>query len=309
MTIGKIGEFAAASGNWSLYVERLEMYFKVNTIAEGLWLPTLIAVMGEDTYDLLSNLVSPKKPAEMTYAQVTDALRKHLQPKRSVMAERYHFRQRRQNKDESITQYIAELKKLAKHCDFDSSLEDNLRDQLVCGLRSDVIRQRLFAEDGLKYDRAVQLACALEGAERDAAAVDQAGSSEGRGPAEGTAAVHALAASAARAQQWHGRRRGAGAAVARRPSGAALCNVCGASDHASTECRFKNFVCRLCGNKGHLKRACPERAGTAARGRGRSGLYNLRTAANGKATDGGQSEDSELEGDLHQLCLNSYKPV
>ncbi|XP_061705661.1 uncharacterized protein LOC133516658 [Cydia pomonella] len=307
MTIGKIGEFCAASGNWSLYVERLEMYFKVNTIAEDLWLPTLIAVMGEETYDLLSNLVSPKKPAEMSYEQVTEVLRKHLQPKRSFMAERYRFRQRRQNKDESITQYIAELKKLAKHCDFASGLEENLRDQLVCGLKSDVIRQRLFAEDGLKYERAVRLACALEGAERDAAAVDQAGPSEARGRAEGTGEVHSLVARAAHAQQ--GRRRGASAATARRPSGAALCNVCGASEHASNECRFKNFVCRLCGNKGHLKRACPERAGATGRGRGRSGVYSLQTTVNGKATDGGQSEDSELEGDLHQLCLNSYKPV
>ena len=33
----------------------------------------------------------------------------------------------------SVSQFVAELRKLSEHCDFVNSLEDMLRDRLVCG--------------------------------------------------------------------------------------------------------------------------------------------------------------------------------
>lgn len=303
MSIGKIGEFDATVGNWTLYVERLEMYFKVNSIEKGLWLPTLIAVIGEGSYELLSNLVSPKKPADMEYAAVTEVMRKHLQPKQSVMAERYRFRQRRQASDEKVSQYISELKKLSKYCDFAATLEDNLRDQIVCGLRSDLIRQRLFAEDNLTYESAVKLASALEAAERDAAVVEQAGAS-----VAGT--VHALSARSEQRGRGRSGHAGAGAgraaAAARGPSAGRSCAACGSHDHADAGCRFRNYVCRLCGNKGHLKRACPERARRPGGPARHSRVHGIEASG---AQEDTLSEDSEREENVHQLCLNSYRPV
>jgi hypothetical protein len=94
MSFGKIGDFDTNAGNWGLYVERLEMYFKVNKVEEELWLPTLITAIGDEAYELLSSLTSPAKPAELTYDAAVTILRNHLQPRTSVMAERYRFRQR-----------------------------------------------------------------------------------------------------------------------------------------------------------------------------------------------------------------------
>ncbi|KOB73004.1 Uncharacterized protein OBRU01_11713 [Operophtera brumata] len=84
MGIGKITEFNVRSGNWNSYVERVEMYFKVNSIKEELWLPTLIAAMGDEAYELLSNLKSPVKPSEKTFSTVTKLMKDHLQPKPSL---------------------------------------------------------------------------------------------------------------------------------------------------------------------------------------------------------------------------------
>ncbi|XP_063360606.1 uncharacterized protein LOC134649708 [Cydia amplana] len=173
MSVGKLREFDMKSGNWTAYCERVEMYFLANKVEDTVKLATLIAVMGEEAYELLSTLASPKKPSELTYAGAVDLLKKHLQPKPSILAERYKFRQRRQMEGELVADYVAELKKLSLHCDFKTTLEDNLRDQLVCGIRSENTRQRLFAEDDkLTYGKAVTLACTLEAAERDASAVD-----------------------------------------------------------------------------------------------------------------------------------------
>ncbi|XP_047994397.1 uncharacterized protein K02A2.6-like [Leguminivora glycinivorella] len=54
MGVGKIPEFDVKTGNWTMYCERLEMYFLANDIKEEVKLPTLIAVMGEDAYHFLS---------------------------------------------------------------------------------------------------------------------------------------------------------------------------------------------------------------------------------------------------------------
>lgn len=60
MPIGKIGEFDIKNGAWSSYADRLESYFKVNGVDDALKLPTLISLMGDEAYELLVNLASPK---------------------------------------------------------------------------------------------------------------------------------------------------------------------------------------------------------------------------------------------------------
>lgn len=107
-------------------------------------LATLISVVGDQCYELMVNLASPKKPSEYTFKELVALLQKHLNPKPSIMAERYRFRLRRQRVGETISQYTAELKKLARTCEFKETLMDNLRDQFVCGVSGDIIRQRLM---------------------------------------------------------------------------------------------------------------------------------------------------------------------
>lgn len=69
---------------------------------------------------------------------------------------------------------MAELKKMSISCEFNASLEEKLRDHLVCGIKSQVTWQRLFAyDDNITYSKAIKLPITLEAAERDAGAVEQ----------------------------------------------------------------------------------------------------------------------------------------
>ncbi|XP_061706701.1 uncharacterized protein LOC133517403 isoform X3 [Cydia pomonella] len=326
MSVGKIKAFEVSAGNWSTYVERVNMYFKANNIKEELQLPTLIAVMGEEAYELLSNLTSPKKPGDMSYEDVIKIMSEHIEPKPSFMAERYRLRQRRQGDKETVAQYLTDLKKLAKHCEFSTTLEENLRDQFVCGLKNDTIRQRLFAETKLTYTRAVQLALSLEAAEKDAAMVERPSVSEKGDAPERGETVHALTS-------WQPR---GGNGVNK-----VICAVCGRLGHRDVQCPYKDFQCNKCGNVGHLKRVCPARmaggTGSSARSsgggpRGSSGSSGSGTRRLGSGGRRGarrpsraihhvQAEDdethydeegtsgSDVEEDLYHLCLNDYKSV
>lgn len=65
------------------------------------------------------------------------------------------------------------MKKMSRNYKFAANLNENLRDQLACGLSCDVIRQRLFEEDdSVMFAQSVKLASSLEAVQRDAAVVD-----------------------------------------------------------------------------------------------------------------------------------------
>lgn len=316
MSIGKIREFDIENGSWDLYCERLEMYFNANSVEKDKQLSTLIAVVGDQCYELMTNLASPKKPSELTFTELVALVQKHLKPKPSIMAERYRFRLRRQAAGESISQYMAELKKLARTCDFKETLADNLRDQFVCGVSGDVIRQRLFAEEDLTYAKAVTLACSLEAAERDAAIMTGGNSGASGAPA---GAVHRVAGG-----------DGAGRGAGRRPPaqrqqretgfsaqetagsvrGATPCTACGATNHCFSTCKFSEYICSMCRKTGHLRRMCPKRSShneraTPGRYGGRSRAYFV----TGEDSEGETSESEEEEEALYRVSLSQYKPV
>ena len=68
--------------------------------------------------------------------------------------------------DESIVTYIAALRQLAEHCDYKDTLQEMLRDRLVCGVNLAGIQKRLLAEKDLTFTKALDIAQALEAAEK-----------------------------------------------------------------------------------------------------------------------------------------------
>ena len=69
--IGKIEHFQIGE-DWESYEERLQQYFKASRITnEEKQVAVFLTVIGSQLYKLLRNLVSPSKPAEKTYEQLT----------------------------------------------------------------------------------------------------------------------------------------------------------------------------------------------------------------------------------------------
>jgi len=134
-TIGNITEFKPESEKIEAYLERVQLFFEANGIKEDKQVPVLLAVIGSTTYNRLSDLVAPKKPRDLSIVELAEQLRRHFDPKPLVIAERFHFHKRAQASDESISNYVAELRRLTTHCDFGEYLDQALRDRLVCGIR------------------------------------------------------------------------------------------------------------------------------------------------------------------------------
>ena len=67
-----------------------------------------------------------------------------------------------------MSEYVAELRRLATMCEFGTFPNEALCDRLVCGLREEAMQRRLLAELNLDLKRACELAQEMEAANRNA---------------------------------------------------------------------------------------------------------------------------------------------
>ena len=56
---------------------------------------------------------------------------------------------------------------MSEHCNFGPSLNEMLRDRIVCGIEDAKIQQRLLAEPDLTFDKAFELVLASESADKN----------------------------------------------------------------------------------------------------------------------------------------------
>ncbi|CAH0715279.1 unnamed protein product, partial [Brenthis ino] len=260
MPIGKLEQFELDSKEWPAYIRRVKQYMLLNEVKEELKVSLLITVVGKATYSLMCDLCSPSHPETKSFDELVKLVSEHLEPQRSEIAGRHVFRLRRQRTGEPLSEYLQCLKHLATTCNFGTTLEENLRDQFVSGLASDAMRSRIFAERNIKYREAVELAMAVEAAERHAE-VSGSRTSTGTSGAGSDAAGEGLHAASARRARPGG---GGGGAPAQAPRAAPRgvdaqlrCWRCGRG-HRADRCRFAQYNCDECNQRGHLKVMCKE---------------------------------------------------
>uniref|UniRef100_A0A2H1X066 SFRICE_040686 n=1 Tax=Spodoptera frugiperda TaxID=7108 RepID=A0A2H1X066_SPOFR len=252
MPIGKLEPFNLSSKQWPAYIRRVNQYILLNDVKDNLKVPMLITVVGEPTYSLMCDLCSPGFPENKSYEELVKLVADHLEPQRSEIAERHVFRLRRQRDGESMMEYLQDLKHLATTCNFGIMLEENLRDQFVSGLANSAMRSRIFAEKNIKYKEAVELALALEAAERHAevsaattAAVTTSGAGGDAGEGlhrTGTGRLHTSGAGTRRPGRNPGPRADGAASRGGTPAETPQCWRCGKS-HRPERCRYINYNC------------------------------------------------------------------
>lgn len=109
--------FDAKSQSWEEYCEILGQFFEANGIDGDRQRAIVISVVGAQTYSLLRNLINPEKPKYKTYQQVVLVLKNHFHPQPSEIVEkRNKFDSRISKPEESVTEYDAELRRLAQSC-------------------------------------------------------------------------------------------------------------------------------------------------------------------------------------------------
>ena len=197
----------------------------------------MLSLMRNNTYGLLRNLAAPAKPSSLSFKTIIETLQKHLSPRPLLIAERFRFHNRNQLEGETVSSYLAELKKLSLYCEFGTNLNDALRDRLVCGLHNELIQKRLLSEPDLSLAKASEIALAMEAAAKDTL--------ELQGNINKESEVNKINKDSERVPK--------GKDDVKSKS---QCYRCGGSTHESAECYFRFKTYRKCGKLGHIQRVC-----------------------------------------------------
>ena len=217
----------------------------------------LLSTCGAETYQLIRSLVAPQKPTEKSLSDIIQLVRDHHTPPPSAIVQRFRFHSRTQKEGETVAEFIADLRKLSEHCKFADTLDDMLRDRLVCGIRDARIQRRLLAEPDLTFKKAFDLAQASETAEKNSKQLHQQPSPQ---------PVHALSRPRNPTRQHN----------------TVSCYRCGGK-HATKDCHCQDVVCHNCHKKGHLARVCrskprlrrPQTASSNSKNRPRQNTHHV----------------------------------
>ena len=80
---------------------------------------------------MLKSLLAPVKPASKKFSECVVVLTKHYSLPPSVVVQSYRFFTQVRQPGETVSYFVAELRRIAENCNFGDSLERNLRDRIV----------------------------------------------------------------------------------------------------------------------------------------------------------------------------------
>ena len=71
---------------------------------------------------------------DIKYADLVKILSDHYDPVSSSIVQKYKFYNHSREEGESIADFVASLREIAKYCDYKDTLNMMLRDRIVCGV-------------------------------------------------------------------------------------------------------------------------------------------------------------------------------
>ena len=260
-TFGFIGEFSEGKETWSMYIDRLEQYFEANELTDPDRKRAILnSVVGAETYQLITRLLAPRKPKDATFEEITTAVQNHCCPTTSVIVERFKFNSRFRRPGESVANYVAELRGLAQKCDFGTSLQEMLRDRIVCGVNDDRIQKNLLAQgDKLDFKKALEMATTMELAEQQARDLTSGKAHQvhkvNTDKRKGKNQQHYKAGNKPHGHRFNSSNNTNTSNTARKP-----CYRCGKTDHYPDKCWAKGLNCNKCDKVGHIAKVCQSSA-------------------------------------------------
>ena len=249
--------FREEDEDFGSFMERLDCYFTVKDTADDKKVQILIVSLQPRQYQVLKDLVAPETPVSKTYDCVTSLLKKHYGGTKNPRVERTKFRQIVRREGESLQSFSVRLKHASRYCEFGNTLNQMLVDQLIAGVRSRSVANKLLeCNEGLAltFDKALQVAEATEINETNATMFARS-SGNGNGAQGNTAEVNRVSG---RQGNHRGNVRQNFRTSSDNSSNVRKCYRCNSASHLANKCSFISAICRKCKRKGHIAIVCRE---------------------------------------------------
>ena len=86
-----------------------------------------------------------------------DKFKNYCNPRKNLTYDRHVFFTRNQNRNETIDQYVTDLRNKASTCDFGHLCDSLIKDRLICGVTDEAVRERLLRDADLTLAKAIDI--------------------------------------------------------------------------------------------------------------------------------------------------------
>ena len=277
MATGGAGRFPSfdpeGSQKWTVYYQKFMFYCETKGVVEDAKRKAeLICLSSDAMFEFMESVCRRNLSDEhLTFAGICTAVEEHLSPKPNEIAASAAFYMRNQLAHETVSDYVTEIRKLAKPANFGEFHDRAVRDRLVVGLANPEVRALLLRTPDLTADKAVDIARSVEVSQRQSREVQ---------PNNGNN-VNRLGDS-----RNEGRQRSNQNQAQQKTE--VKCERCNGTTHESEKCRYKDLACDYCSFKGHIERACRKKV--------RDEEYQRKQSSKSKPKKVGQHEAGAARG-------------
>ena len=163
------GNPTSVGPRWRRWKRSFEFFIEAKVITKDTQKRVLLLhCAGQDVHDIFLTLSDPvpAPDGETQYAKAVRLLDAHFLPQVNIPFERHQFRQAKQEESETADQFVTRLFQLNENCDFGTSKEEQIRDQLIDKCRSHDLHKKLLAVSGkLTLQKARDIARSMEAVE------------------------------------------------------------------------------------------------------------------------------------------------
>lgn len=153
------------SENWKKWLQRFEFYLTATGISakeDKIKTSTFLHVIGPDALEIYNTFKFDNPDDNLKLEVVQEKFRAYCNPRKNVTYERHVFFTRNQSANETIDQYVTDLRNKASRCEFGDLCDSLIKDRLICGITDGTVRERLLRDSALTLTKAIDYCRASE---------------------------------------------------------------------------------------------------------------------------------------------------
>lgn len=160
--VSNFEKFDKAKENFQQYKERFHNFLVMKGLAadKDTSKTVFLNSLGPEYFELLKLSVAPKELDTLTYDEIVKALDDQLTEKKNVLVERHKFLSQKQGSNQSIQEFVTQLRKFISACEFQCECKRSVADlflhsQFIRGLSNQDIRHQLLLDNSKTFQDAV----------------------------------------------------------------------------------------------------------------------------------------------------------
>ena len=154
------------AAQWDLWKRQFSWYLVATrsglNVDEEQMVATLITLLGSEGLKIYDTFTFTVGTDARKIQPVLDKFTDHFEPRRSEVFERFKFLRRHQTPGETLDSWLIDLRGLIKTCNYGTSVDSVLRDQIVLGVADPLVREKLLYERNLTLANACEIVRACE---------------------------------------------------------------------------------------------------------------------------------------------------